>query len=678
MPPNRRRNKPTAPDEKALYAAFMEAILDDKDVVAMGWKDENGLHFEQNTGAQMKSVDGPRVIAKTVDLYFTPCPQTSEFDTERNPSGRMRGQGLALPGRCCWVDCDEGLTDQQLATAKKIGAFVVESGSVTSDGRPRYHLYFPLDAPTDPRVIRWLNIQLRDKFNGDHKHDPASILRIPNTFNHKTTPPRPVVITHATSTRNAPEALAKALGVAIPPDEELGSLDSAEAASRQDVNAYLEEFSEVDPEKAGPIKGYVRNFRTALLDTGSRHTAMMQVLPWALREAGEGLVNVQTALDELRGRFAKALNNTPGRSADNEFDSMVAWALGQVRLELKQEAEEAEAKASAMAGRLLGLDELLTMPDPIYLIDGWLTQNTFARISGPPGSYKTFVAIHMAMCVATGKPFYGGVDVEEGKVIYLIAEGAEGFKKRIQAWVQKHNFDESKKSNLRFLPDPIQVMEDEWKQFIRVCTDEKPILIVLDTQARITLGVEESSNSEMGVVIQRIEELRKATGACILLVHHAGHGQERGRGASAMLAAVNTELFMFKKEGETTAELRNQKEKDEADGSVLPVFAEIVQTGEDTKGRPITSLVLHSAAGTDGKIHLKPQLSREQKMRNHILSVIDEKPGCGSGVIDTNSGFKVNDLQKQRREMVKAGLIQNRGKGNKHEWYRTDEEEQLF
>ncbi|MDW8804274.1 AAA family ATPase [Streptomyces scabiei] len=676
MPPNRRRpgRKPTVLDQNALYAAFMEAILDDKDVVALGWKDETGLHFEQNTGAQMKSAEGPRVIAKTVDLYFTPCPQASEFDTERNPNGRMRGQGMALPGRCCWVDCDEGLTPEMLGLAKKIGAFVVESGSVTADDRPRLHLYFPLDAPTDPRVIRWLNIQLRDKFNGDHKHDPASILRIPNTYNHKTSPPRPVTIAHATTTRNAPDALAKALGVVIPPDEELGNLDSAEAASRKDVNAYLEEFSEVDPEKAAPIKGYVRNFRTALLDTGSRHTAMMQVLPWALREAGEGRVNAQTALDELRGRFSKALNNTPGRSADNEFDSMVAWALGQVRFELKQEAEETEAKVSAMASRLLGMDELFGMPDPLYLIDGWLTRGTFARIVGQPGSYKTFVAIHMAMCVATGRPFYGGVDVEEGKVLYLIAEGAEGFKKRIQAWVQRFDFDESKKGNLRFLPDPIQVMEDEWKQFIRVCVDEKPILIVLDTQARITLGIEESSNSEMGNVVQRIEDLRKATGACVLLVHHAGHGQERGRGASAMLAAVNTELLLTKNQSTGNTKLENQKEKDEKDGSFLELIPEIVTLGKDAKDRDITSVVLHAGASQTEKHHIP----KANKLRDEILAFIEANPGCKSTDVRDGVSGNTNEIKDERAKLASDGLIENRGTGSRPLWHRTNTKETLF
>lgn len=684
MPPNRRRpgrNKPTAQDQKALYAAFMNAILDNKDVVAMGWKDETGLHFEQNTGAQMKSVDGPRVIAKTTDLYFTPCPQTSEFDTERNPNGRMRGQGMALPGRCCWVDCDEGLTDTQLAMAKKIGAFVVESGSVTEDGRPRYHLYFPLDAPTDPRVIRWLNIQLRDKFNGDHKHDPASILRIPNTFNHKTSPARPVPIVHATSTRNAPESLAKALGVEIPPDEELGDLDSAEAASRKDVNAYLEECSEVDPDKDGPIKGYVRNFRTALLDTGSRHTAMMQVLPWALREAGEGKVNAQTALDELRGRFAKALNNTPGRSADNEFDSMVAWALGQVRVEQKREAEEAEERVNTMRGRMLTTKQLRNRPNPRYLIEGVLDHNTLGRSVGAPGAGKTFGALSMAMRVAQGEDWYGH-RVMKGPVVYLVAEGVDGFKKRVWAWEEM--FGDIPDDQILFLPEPVQVMENPWKDFITVCADIQPVMIVLDTQARITLGIEENANSEMGHVVQRLDSLRNATRAHVHLVHHTGHEQKRGRGASAVLGAVDTELIYSKEKAEGDGwifRLENQKQKDSAEAGDMFFMPEVVELGKDEDERMMSSLVFHSTAGRPATTSDR-QAAKEHKanrIQAAILNFLESNPSCSMRRVrvavmkSAECGQKL--FEQELLSLEQDGYVQNVGTGTNNKWVRTNKAE---
>lgn len=392
-----------------------------------------------------------------------------------------------------------------------------------------------------------------------------------------------------------------------------------------------------------------------------------------LRDAKAGEINAQHVLDALKKRFERLLKDTSGRNPGAEFDEMVAWSLAKSKLDEKQEAADLAEKVSAMAGRLLGLDELFGMPDPIYLIDGWLTQGTFARVVGAPGSFKTFVAIHMAMCVATGRPFFGGVDVVEGKVLYLIAEGVDGFKKRIQAWVHKFSFDESKKKHLRFLPDPIQVKDAEWLQFIEVCREEKPILIVLDTQARITLGIEESSNSEMGEVVQRIEELRKATGACILLVHHAGHGQERGRGASAMLAAVNTELLMTK--GPTgNAKLENQKEKDEADGSFLELIPEIVTLGKDSKDKDITSVVLHAGASQTEKHHV----DKRALLRQEILAFVEKNPGCSSTQIRDGVPGNTNEIQEERGKLAADDLLVNRGTSGRPKWHRTSKEETLF
>ena len=79
--------------------------------------------------------------------------------------------------------------------------------------------------------------------------------------------------------------------------------------------------------------------------------------------------------------------------------------------------------------------------------------------------------------------------VTQGTVLYLVAEGVGGFRKRVRAWEQ-HNGRTMK--NVHFMTSPVQVMGDEWRVLREVCRKLRPALIVLDTQSRITVSVEET------------------------------------------------------------------------------------------------------------------------------------------------------------------------------------------
>ena len=53
-------------------------------------------------------------------------------------------------------------------------------------------------------------------------------------------------------------------------------------------------------------------------------------------------------------------------------------------------------------------------------------------VYGPPGCGKSFFVCHLALHIAAGLP-YAGRDTKKVRVIYIAAEGQEGFKKRVRA-----------------------------------------------------------------------------------------------------------------------------------------------------------------------------------------------------------------------------------------------------
>ncbi|MCX3290052.1 AAA family ATPase [Streptomyces sp. NEAU-H22] len=237
-----------------------------------------------------------------------------------------------------------------------------------------------------------------------------------------------------------------------------------------------------------------------------------------------------------------------------------------------------------------GLDDIPAL-EPV--VKDLLFKDTLARLYGESGSLKSFAALDICGCVGTGMDWHG-VQTYPGPVVYLVAEGARGIRKRVRAWEQHHG---RKMTGVKFLPRPVQTMEGEWSVLIEACRRIRPSLIVIDTQARVTVGVEENSTKEMGEVVHRMEQLRAVTGACVLLVHHSGHGMDRARGSSAVKGAVQTEIGVVRKgKGlqDTTVTLKTDKQKDDEELGDITFALHLVALDGEAKddGTAVTSVVL--------------------------------------------------------------------------------------
>lgn len=57
-----------------------------------------------------------------------------------------------------------------------------------------------------------------------------------------------------------------------------------------------------------------------------------------------------------------------------------------------------------------------------WLIDGVIAPNTINWMVAPPEAFKTFIAMHMGVCIASGRPWHGR-PTQKTSVLYLSAEG---------------------------------------------------------------------------------------------------------------------------------------------------------------------------------------------------------------------------------------------------------------
>lgn len=256
------------------------------------------------------------------------------------------------------------------------------------------------------------------------------------------------------------------------------------------------------------------------------------------------------------------------------------------------EQQGIDERVQALMGELLTSEGLESIPELPPVIEGLLYRGTVARANGKPGAMKSFVVLDIAGSVAGGLE-WNGMPTVQGPVLYVVAEGDSGIRKRVRAWEQEKGHP---MNGVHFLTRPVAVAGPEWLVLQEACKALAPVMVIIDTQARATVGIDESSNEKMSVIFERIERLAKEAHACTLLVHHTGHNGDHGRGASAMLGAVQTEITV-KKEGkgaERVIVIKGEKSKDDDDQYELRMLPKIVSVSGMTKrsGAPETSVVL--------------------------------------------------------------------------------------
>lgn len=201
--------------------------------------------------------------------------------------------------------------------------------------------------------------------------------------------------------------------------------------------------------------------------------------------------------------------------------------------------EDTPSHADRIRAALLTTEQLKNIPKPTPLVDQLLYLDSLAMIYGPSGVGKTFVTVDLSMHVAVLDRWHG-LPITRSEVLYVVAEGASGLGMRTDAWAEHHGVDAS----VVWLPWAVNIYEPAWASALaEVVAERRPGLVVLDTFARSIVGADENSARDVGIAIEHLEQIRRAAGSCVALVHHSGKNTENGaRGTSALKAAMTTEI----------------------------------------------------------------------------------------------------------------------------------------
>lgn len=239
-------------------------------------------------------------------------------------------------------------------------------------------------------------------------------------------------------------------------------------------------------------------------------------------------------------------------------------------------------------------------PKANWLIKSYVDACSLIQLFGEPGSMKSFLAIDMGLCVASGHEWHGSPIRKKGLVFYIAGEGFAGLSKRLKAWSLANNID--LKELPFFVSDrPAQILDPpNVKEVIEAIEELKrlhglPVFVIIDTLNRNFGPGDENKTEDMTKFVNCIDTaIRLKYGCAVLIVHHSPlNDAGRARGNSSLRGALDWE-YCLTKQGDAR-KLSTTKVKDyEPPPSIIFKPKSILLDGwiDEEDGEIITSCVL--------------------------------------------------------------------------------------
>ena len=317
-----------------------------------------------------------------------------------------------------------------------------------------------------------------------------------------------------------------------------------------------------------------------------------------------------------------------------------------------EKAGDCNARPSAF--HFVSVGDLSYRP-PEFLVDGLIETESLGVVFGDPGSGKSFMAVDLALSVATGTQFHGR-GVRQGPVFLIAGEGHNGLTRRFAAWsIYKGVSIES--APLFVSNRPAQFLDAESAATVTEAVRElaahhgKPALIAIDTLARNYGPGDENSTSDMSAFVAAVDNLKaEFSGCAVALVHHTGHAdKKRGRGAIALKGALDWEYLVEKtdklirltstkmKDAELPAPLAFTLESVTLrDGASSAALRETEAPSRTTrlKGKDqVAMTALTEALGKYGRTDMGPDYPRGVK----VVSIEQWRSACAAHELTTGS-----------------------------------------
>lgn len=346
-----------------------------------------------------------------------------------------------------------------------------------------------------------------------------------------------------------------------------------------------------------PVANYLLDNNWVL--SAERDGRLHITCPFTDQHTGESAESSTTYFPANTGGFARGHFRCLHAHCEHRTDYEFEVGIGYEKLtfdDVTNEPPPSEEEPVANPGRFtpVHVADFAVSEPPSWIIKNVLPQAALGVMFGDSGSGKSFMALDMVSSIALGTPWRGHKTVQ-GNVAYIAAEGAGGFKKRLQAYAVANEL------SLRDIPmqviaaAPNLLEKRDVNDLIAALKAAGEFaVVVVDTLAQTTAGGNENSGEDMGKALKHCGAIHYHTGAMVLLIHHSGKNAAAGaRGWSGLRAATDVELEVLRSDEDRVVSVTKQKDGEE--GAEYGFRLRVVPIGMDEDGDSITSCVVDIA-----------------------------------------------------------------------------------
>jgi hypothetical protein len=289
--------------------------------------------------------------------------------------------------------------------------------------------------------------------------------------------------------------------------------------------------------------------------------------------------------------------------------------------------------ARAAKFKLVPFEDIRFVASEEWLIKKLIPQQGVAVIYGSPGSFKSFVAMDLALHVALGWEWAGRATTQ-GDVVYVAAENVKGIRKRKAGFEQAHDANLPGRVPFYLIEVAPNLGTERHDLDALIASVEvvgvRPRLIVIDTLAQTLFGGEENG-AGMVIFVANATALANHFNACVIAVHHVPLADdERLRGHGSLHGGADAELLTERPKGEPTVAITLKKLKDEEDRINLTARLSRIVIARDRDGDDITTLVIDRVEHGVAAAKDKPAktISKSRKLLMEMVTQALNEDGC--------------------------------------------------
>lgn len=302
-----------------------------------------------------------------------------------------------------------------------------------------------------------------------------------------------------------------------------------------------------------------------------------------------------------------------------------------------------------------------------WLVDGLITRGGITTFGGEPKSTKTWLALEVAIAIATGTKVCGEFSAAPGVVGYFFAEDHDRqVRNRVRALLAGRGSKLARnRLHTRGRGMFIDITKDDELAWVIASARSigKLDLLVLDPLRDISSAAEDKSD-EMSPVMRRLRLVGELLGCTVAIVHHTGKASldtkgrrpgQRLRGSGAIHGSTDSGVYLSDTKGDGRAEFVNTVDPEVKGARSAGRFTLSLSVTDDDQGEAVRATWTVSRDGT-GAGPVQP---------------IDDSPGPERDAADDRKVLqRVTELHRkgERRSMRQlrngCGIPERRGRAS--------------